>query len=145
MLKKLNQTALYIFIFVFIFCGGISFSFADENLPDFTIGRLYLPANNQYAGGPFNAQDMQVTIKNLAGQVANNVKLDFLISNSNNETVCQGQGKTIGLFNAWSEKEFTLDRNEFINCPDLTAGDYRLKAMADYGDKIKETNEDNNF
>jgi len=145
MLKKLNQAAFYIFIFIFVFGGNPLFSLADESLPDFTIDRLYLPANNQYAGSPFNAQDMQATIKNLAGQAANEVKLDFLISNNNNEIVCQGQGKTIGLFNAWGEKEYTLDRNEFINCPDLTAGDYKLKAMADYGDKITETKEDNNF
>lgn len=118
---------------------------ADTSLSDLTISRLYVPIRNQYAGSPFNAQDVQVTIKNLNSQIANEARIDFLIIDANGATVCQGKGIDIGTFGAWETLSYTLDRYQFINCPDLEADEHTLRAVVDYENKVAESNEDNNF
>ncbi len=125
---------------------GVNISLAaDTTLSDLTISRLYIPIRDQYAGSPFNAQDAQVIIKNLNSQIAHEIKIDFLIIDANGATVCQGKGIDIGTFGAWETLNYTLDRYQFLNCPDLEAGKYTLKAVADYENKTTESNEDNNF
>jgi len=130
---------------LFLLNISMPITLAADAQPDLTIAQMYVPIRDQYAGSPFNAQDLQVTIKNLGSQQADNVALDFLILNSANNVICQGTEKSVGAFSVGETKIYTFDRYLFINCPGLEAGENTLRAVVDYKNSIAEDNENNNY
>ncbi|MFH1428041.1 MAG: fibronectin type III domain-containing protein [Patescibacteria group bacterium] len=139
-MKKL----LYLTLFLLLFTPIMPITAVSEVLPDLSIDRIFIPLGNQYAGSPFNAENVQVKIINLNPQIANDVKLDLFIVNSGGTIVCQGSGIDVGQLLAWKDMTYTLDRYQFINCQGLTGEENILRAVADYENLVTEENENNN-
>lgn len=140
----MRKTIIILICFLFIL-GGVNLTLADDVLPDLTVSQTIMPARTQYAGSPFNGLDLSVTIKNSNGQAADNTTVDFLILNSAKEVVCQGKGMAAGTLPAWRDASYVLDSYEFLNCPDLGAGEHYFRAAVDYKNNVVEASENNNY
>ncbi|MFH1822095.1 MAG: fibronectin type III domain-containing protein [Patescibacteria group bacterium] len=138
------KTILYLVLFLLLFTPILPATAVSDVLPDLSIDRIFIPLGDQYAGSPFNAENVQIKIINLNAQIANNVKIDLFIVNLSGIIVCQGSGINVGQLLAWKDMTYTLDRYQFINCQDLSGEENILRAVADYENLVTEENENNN-
>jgi len=117
---------------------------AAEALPNLIVTQFYVPAVSQYAGSPFNGQDIRVKVENIGLGTAVSARLDLVIIDASGTAVCVGRGKNLGEMPAYDTREYTFTRYEFIECPALAAGNYTLSAVADRGAAVAESSESDN-